>query len=466
MTEELNFSIPERKSKNTGVKSGIMLFLMIVVLMAVAANIFIVLTQSGGGPDKSDSPILPSDLQKQLALKLEKQGLNSVAVQAWKEYLLIASPDNEETAKIWYRIGRLHQDANDYTHALDSYYRSESFALPEEISSEIGRNIQECLESMGKVTALHYELADRVGLDTVTGDKEAEAQGDRIVAEIGALKITRSDLDRILETQIDRQSAQLASYLSEEEIKKQKENLLKQFSSPSQRMMFLNQFILEELLYRRAGELRLVDDPKVHSLLRDQERKILAQKVMEKELAEKIQITPGDLDIYYKAHKAEYIQAERAKISYITASGEREAAKLRKKLKQGADFNDLAAIISEDDSPGGDKEKVSDWIEKNKDAYVSGIGDSNDAMEAIFSTEPGKIVQEDITTDEGLYIIKVVDREPERQKTLDEVKEMVFRELRSRKEREVREYLLNDLREQYNVVIHQPTPSKTENQVQ
>ncbi|MCP4682026.1 MAG: hypothetical protein GY864_06820 [Desulfobacterales bacterium] len=455
MTEKLDFSIPGRETKNSGGKSRALLFLMIAVLIALAANIYIVLTQSGQIPGKPDSPILSPDLQKQVALKLEKQGLNNVAIQAWKEYLLIASPDSEEIAKIWYRIGRLHQDENNYASALDSYYRSESFGLPGEVSSDIARNIRECLESMGKFTALRYELADRVGVDTVTGVKEAGARGDRVMAEIGALKITGSDLDRILESQIDRQTSQLSSYLPEEEIKKQKEDFLKQFSSPSRRIMFLNQFIFEELLYRRAGELRLADDPRVHSLLRDQERGILAKMAMEKELAEKIQITPGDLDIYYKAHKSEYIRPERAKISYISASNEGEAGKLRKKLKKGADFNDLATGISEDDSTPGKKEKVSGWIEKNDGAYVSGVGYSKDAMEAIFSTDAGEIVKEDITTDDGLYIIKVVDREPERQKAFDEVEDQVFSELRAQKEKEVHQYLLADLKRKYNVVIHQ-----------
>jgi parvulin-like peptidyl-prolyl isomerase len=75
----------------------------------------------------------------------------------------------------------------------------------------------------------------------------------------------------------------------------------------------------------------------------------------------------------------------------------------------------------------------------------------------IFVTDAGEVVGEDIKTDKGIHIIKVLMREPERKQTFDEVKNEAFLALRSRKEGEVQQQLLDELKEQYDVVIHQST---------
>lgn len=302
MNESLQFELPNRKDKAQNRQPKFLITLMIITLIAVVANTAIVLTQPKAISGKISETALSADLQKKLALKLEKQGLNTVAAEAWKEYLYTASLDEKETAMIWYRIGKLYQDDTSCENALDSYYRSESYEKVDFISAEIARRIQECLESMGKFSALRHELSERVDMDS---------SGDKIVAEIGPRKISTSELDRQIEMKIDQQLAMFASYLSDTDRNKQKEDMLKQFSTSSQRMMFLNQYILEEILYRKAREIKLADNPDVRDMLRDQERSLLAKKVIEKEFADQIHITPGDLTTYYEANKSKYVHKER-----------------------------------------------------------------------------------------------------------------------------------------------------------
>ena len=131
--------------------------------------------------------------------------------------------------------------------ALDGYYRSESFAEVDEISAEIGRRTERCLESLGKFAALRYELAERVGVAA-----SSDALGETVVAEIGPRKITQAELDRMVETQIERQLSPLASYLPDQERRKQKETMLQQVSTSAQRLQFLNQFVLQEILSREV----------------------------------------------------------------------------------------------------------------------------------------------------------------------------------------------------------------------
>ena len=57
-------------------------------------------------------------------------------------------------------------------------------------------------------------------------------------------------------------------------------------------------------------------------------------------------------------------------------------------------------------------------------------------------------------TEKGYHVIFVRERIPERQKAFEEVKQQVAQQLRSRKETEVEQQLMNGLRDEYNVVIH------------
>ncbi|UCD85714.1 MAG: hypothetical protein JSU92_05845 [Deltaproteobacteria bacterium] len=361
MADELNLKLPERKS-SSGLNRTV--FVLLICLLAVGAiNMLISLYEAQRGERPLSNKELPSEARKELALKLEKQGIPDRATEAWKQYLSWADIGAEERAKVWYRIGKLYQNDGKYDQALDAYYRSESFAKIPELEPEINRRIQESLESLGKFAALRYELADRVGVTPTES-----GPGEEVMAEIGTLKITKSDIDRWIDEQIDRQMSTMAAFMSEEQRKSQREALLKHFSSASERLHILNQLLVEEMLYRKAREDRLTEEPDVWAILRDAERSILAQLVLEKEIAEQIKISPVDLQTYYEANKQEF-------------------------------------------------------------------------------------------------------REEERQKTFEEARPEVYRALRSRKEAEVREALLSQLKERYNVVIHtsrfpEETPVGSEEDIQ
>jgi len=134
------------------------------------------------------------------------------------------------------------------------------------------------------------------------------------VAEIGPEKITRSDLDHLIEKTIDQQLSPVAAYLPETMYHQQKEALLKQFSGTTQRTEFLNQYLARELLYREARKQSLTASPQILSEIRDQEKALLAEKMIEKAYAENIHILPDELRAYYEAHKEAYQDAEKKTI--------------------------------------------------------------------------------------------------------------------------------------------------------
>jgi len=452
MTESLDLSLPESKIQPGKPPSGKGLYaLLALILVAVVTHLVVLLVRTPDSQPRGSAPMsLPAEKQKKLALKLEKQGLNAAAAEAWQEYLAGAGLKAEDKARLWYRIGKLHQEDRAHAEALHSYHRSESFARISGLAPEISRRIQECLEGLGKFAALRYELAERVGVT------EDPAAGGEVLAEIGPQKITTSALDRRIETQIDRQLSQFASFLPDEERRRKKEEMLKRFSTSAERRRFLEQFVLEEILYRKAREDGLPKDPAIRVLLADQERSLLAGKLIETELADRIRITPGDVATYYKAHKDEYVSPERAKVSRILVEEAAEAEKAMQRLKQGESFEDLARELSADAGSRHQGGRIPDWIDKG--TPIPGLGEHGEAQALIFDTDPGQVAKEPVRTDQGFHILKVREREPERQMTLDEVKAGVFRTLRAHKEREVQEAVLAELRDRYDVVIHQSSP--------
>ncbi len=300
---QLDLSVPETGNKNKNSSAALMYVLLCLLIIISGVNTYFLINCKDSGTKPVNGLTPASDELKKLALKLEKQELNDQAVSAWKQYLAGSDVNADETAKIWYRIGKIYQAKGEYKNALNAFYYSESFASPADIKNEINSRIQDCLESAGKFAALRYELDERV-------NGNESNSGENVVAEIGAYKITREELDKKIEKLIEQRITGLSRYLPEDRINKEKENLLMQYSSENGRRMFLEQFIAEEVLYRKAREEGLAQSPQVTDALKEMERNYLASKVIENSYKDKINITAVDVKNFYEANKSKYIKKQ------------------------------------------------------------------------------------------------------------------------------------------------------------
>jgi peptidyl-prolyl cis-trans isomerase C len=444
MDDKLNLTLPDRRTgRGPGAVTAVMLVLSVVVLALACGALVLAARGRSGGPDAAGGG---AAAQKDLALKLEQQGLREQAVRAWTEYLGQRGLTADEQARIWYRVGKIHQEAGQPEEALYCYYRSESRSALPELASEIGRRTQECLEQAGRSAALRHELAGRVTIG------QGGARSDKVVAEIGPEKITAADLDRMIEEQVEDAAAAAARFASPEQVRERKEAMLKSLSEPAQRLQMLEQLVALELLYREARESKLAEDPEVSAFLRDLERNALAQKVLEAEAAAKVSITETDLRTYYDAHSDEYMAPERAHISHILVAGEAAAEDVLGRLRAGEDFAELASAESLDEATRESGGALDAWVTPG--GYVPGIGYSVEADSAIFAAGVEDLVSRPIKSDKGYHVIRVREREPERRRPYEEVRERIRSELRMRKEQDVQEALLQRLKERWDVVIH------------
>jgi len=441
MSDPLDLSLPKPEATPGGIpRVPLLLGLLLVVGLA---NLFFAVRSPAPGDTAGDA--LSPDAKQQLALELEKRDLFVAATDVWKEYLATAANlGPEEQARVWYRMGTLLQRADQHEPALAAFLRSESLATIEGLDMEIRRRSQQSLEALGRHGAARRDLAERVGDGAKSG---------HVLAEIGQQKITAADLDRLIEEEIDRQLSQYARQMPPEQRKKQKEAMIERLATPQERLRFLTNHIGQELLTRKAREEGLAQAPATRRLLAAIERDVLAQQMIQQEFARNIRITESDVKTFYEANKAKFIRPERAKISVILRKDEKDANDVLAKLKGGAKFEELAKTLSLDASTkdkGGD---VQSWVHKG--APVPGMKDSAEAYAAIFSTEAGNVAPKPLKTDKGVLIVRVREREPEKQMAFDEVRDQAARTLQAQKEREVNAQLMRQLFQTHDVVIHQ-----------
>ena len=299
MEEKLDFSLPAKKQKKSILP--IVTVVLLIVLIGLTLYNISPQSQSGNNSTRSDSA-LSSEQVRQLAAQLAGRNLYTRAAEVWQDYLSGATLPGTERAKTLFEIGTLHEKAGEYAKAIEYFYRSEITEKLDELEPQINNHIKNCFEKLGMFSALRYELMDRTTL------KKTEPAGGKIVAEIGPEKITAADLDALIEEAIDNQLAPMAAFMTAEQRNEQKKKMLEQYKAPAAKTQFLQSWLAQEVLYRDALEQELTERPEVKKVLEDVTRGVLSRQLMNKELADKINVTETDIRTYYQANKDKYIE--------------------------------------------------------------------------------------------------------------------------------------------------------------
>lgn len=303
---------------------------------------------------------------------------------------------------------------------------------------------------------------------TTASSKPASANAWAVVNDH---EITRDDVEKAY-----RRAAPAGQQVSEEEAMTAKLNLL-------------NELIVQDLLITKGKELKIelpeseldaaymeakknIPDEAFQQELKsrnlsaadmreDLRRNLLAQKVVDKEVADKIGVTDADITAFFEANKASFNRAEDAvHIAQIVVTPVRDAQRtnrtgddaatpqeatakaqmLMAKLKGGAAFGDLAADYSEDGESaqrGGDLGFVP----------VSTLAQAPPALrDAVFKSSPGTV---QLVSQGGAHtIVLTIARDTKGQKDLSmpTVKEAISSTLKQRKEQLIRAAYLTALR--------------------
>jgi parvulin-like peptidyl-prolyl isomerase len=351
------------------------------------------------------------------------------------------------------------EKANLYDQAIEYFYRSEIVAELNELKPQINAHIRNCFEKLGKFSALRYDLLDRKSLET------APAAGAKIVAEIGAEKITEADFDAVIESEIENQLEPMAPFMTPEQFGEQKKKMLQQYKNPQAKQQYLQAWLAQEVLYRQALEEKLTENPEAKKLIDQLTRGALSQFLMNRELASKINITETDVQTYYTANKEIFIEPARATISHILLEDQQQANELIGRIQDGEDFGELAKQFTKDESTKEKAGKIE--TETQEGSNIPGIGTYKELNKKIFTVDAPKVLNEPFKTDKGWEIVKVETLSPQRQKTLDEVSQQVISMLANQTRQDVQSSYIEQMMDKYNVILHTSAmndTSRTESQ--
>ena len=293
-----------------------------------------------------------------------------------------------------------------------------------------------------------------------TSINEEQQAGSEVVAEIGAEKITKADLDAQIENALDNQLSTIAAFMSPEQLNEQKKKILEQYQNPQAKLQFLQNWIDQKILYREALEQQLTEKPEIKKYINEVIQGLLSQQLMNEQLASKINITETDLETYYAANKDKFVEPAKAKISHILVNEEQQAQDIIERIKNGEDFSNMAKELSLDEETKDGGGKIDLDVIEGSDVPV--IGNVNGLSEKIFAAEASTLLEEPIKTEKGWEIVKVETKEDKRQKSFDEVRQQVMMMLSNQKRQDVRQDYIRQMMDKYNVIIHtsELAPSK------
>jgi len=178
-------------------------------------------------------------------------------------------------------------------------------------------------------------------------------------------------------------------------------------------------------------------------------------QLVNREIRQRVNVTPEEVRRYYDSHLDDYVVAERVKVRDILfvidrgdgdqalAHTQAKAAEVREMARNGRDFGELARQFSE--GPGADK---------GGELGSFGRGEMDHAIdEVVFTLKPGE-VSEIVRTDSGFHILRVDERVAAGHRPFDEVKDEIRQTLYNQAlEDRFQNWLSRDLREKHHVEV-------------
>jgi peptidyl-prolyl cis-trans isomerase C len=171
-------------------------------------------------------------------------------------------------------------------------------------------------------------------------------------------------------------------------------------------------------------------------------KQMLVQELMSKIVVEPSQMGEEALKKHYEKNTSRFIQPESVKLRLISTLDEKKVQEIYDKLDSGEDFAVVATNMSEDSYrvKGGDigyihKGRVLPAIEEV--AYALDIGELSKPFKA----------------DRVWYVIKIEDKKPERQIPFEEIKDKLKGELEAKKQQELKEKWIAELRSNAKIEI-------------
>jgi tetratricopeptide (TPR) repeat protein len=225
--------------------------------------------------------------QQDFASELVDNKLYSQAVAEYDKLLDLGKLDKKKQANINYIVGNIYFDyLNDYENAAARFVKARFLNPESELKDKINKNLVICFERMGR----SLEAQKQLERSTELSQTKTEKEGGVVVARIGNREITMIDL--------------------ENEIEKLPPSVQTQFKDRQGKLKFLQQYVGTELLYDTALRRGFDKDKEVIEGAFQIKKQLMINKLLTEEIPQDIQISEGEIKLYYDAHKDDFKDKE------------------------------------------------------------------------------------------------------------------------------------------------------------
>lgn len=201
-------------------------------------------------------------------------------------------------------------------------------------------------------------------------------------------------------------------------------------------MDYVNKLIDERLIVQEAYRMGLDKDPWVQNKMHEYKLRESVVRLYKEEVQDRAWVSDDEMRRFYNE------QMEATHIRQITVGTEEEARKILDQLEAGSDMAALAREHSIDmfKDKGGDRGFL----------HRSQLPES--VRDVAFSLKDGQIAPV-IRIPPGYQIIKIEEKRPAPEKSLEEIRQVVEKHLRKKKEEGLSQEVLKRYREQADIVI-------------
>ncbi|MCA9417442.1 MAG: peptidyl-prolyl cis-trans isomerase [Candidatus Omnitrophica bacterium] len=428
---------------------SLLLTLILIGVLAVVGLQVYSLTGAhslSSGSDSGDTESL-----RDFASQLKANQLYEKSAEVYDEYVKGAKIPDSEKANIDFNTGKMLLDqVGDSEEALARFLRVTHLYsdVDPEIKKEARKLSAQCLEDLGRSGAAERELVAATELGAKEATEETEIDEQDVLATIGKrVSITRNDFDEVWK-EIPPQMRQ------------------QQFAGQEGKQRILQEMVANKLFAEAARRKGYDRDPQFRRRIQTMEDSLLANKLMQEEVAGKVNLSDSDLQIFYEANKQHYADPTTVEIAHILLPDVESALAALDDIKSGSTFEEVAKAKSIDDtskdkggrlgvlrqqSPGLVGEPPVDPL----DIPVPGLGKVRPLVEAAFGMSEGDGVGGPIESERGYHLLKLLNRTEGKEKDFAAAKPMVERDLRAKKQEERQAELVEELMKAHKVRVHE-----------
>ena len=214
--------------------------------------------------------------------------------------------------------------------------------------------------------------------------------------------------------------------------------------------IIFNYLLAPEVLRKIAEEKGIDKSKEFKEKVNLYQENLMAEKYRNEIIWKDITVEQADLEIFYQNNKDKYITPAQAHVLEILVKTEREAQKILQQLRAGADFNELA------------QEKTIRTSAKNRGGDLGNITQNTypELFEAASKLKKGELAGPihvlQSPSGEGYSVIKLLGKEEQKQRTLEEVEPQVRGGATMEKKNAISRQWVAEVRAKTDIKVNEP----------